>query len=175
MKRHPSLDLLVALSESLDVRVEYSSVGPSMVICPSCGLMGPAPVEDVPVNHKADCMLVAARVALGRVREAEERTAKLHGDDLLVNLGDMREADEKVPLDKNYESMVEDYIADFNQMVSQGVLPMHAFFAMSQAFAIIWGSCIRAGLRSTVGHRIMQMIMRNADASSKMIKVITTQ
>lgn len=180
MKSHPAIDALQSLSDSLTLQYEQireQGATTTITRCPVCGpLHLYERVEDDPKLHKPECVLVQVRLFLGRIRASQESMVKLKADDVLVSLGDMSEASEKrLELDESYEGMVEDFIEDFNQMVAQGQTPMKAFFCMSQAFAIVWGCCIRAGLKRSVGDRIMRSILKNCDASSKMVQIITKQ
>lgn len=96
--------------------------------------------------------------------------------DVLVNVGDMSEAVmESVVLDAGYESMVEDILQNFNWIVSQGIKPMTALFAMAQAFAIALGCCLRANLPWATAQRLLKMIMKTAKDSEKLVRVITKQ
>ena len=95
-------------------------------------------------------------------------------DDLVVNLGDMSASSpEQVKLDEDFESMVEDFMGTFNNIIIQGITPMKALFAFASAFALILGCCVKAGLRPAVGGKLMGMIIKNAEASAKSVRIIT--
>jgi hypothetical protein len=95
-------------------------------------------------------------------------------DDLVVSLGDMSTSSpEKVDLDDDFEAMVEDFMGTFNNIVIQGITPMKALLAFASAFALILGCCVKAGLRPSVGGKLIGMVVKNADASSKAVRVIT--
>lgn len=108
-----------------------------------------------------------------RRREHAARQAA-GAQDLLVDLGNLQHASlDQIALDPDYESMVEDFLQTFNNIVIQGVKPIKAIFSFSQAFAIALGCCLKANLPWPVAQALLTQIMKSASASEKMIKVIT--
>lgn len=108
-----------------------------------------------------------------RRREHAARQAA-GAQDLLVDLGNLQQASlDQIALDVDYESMVEDFLQTFNNIVIQGVKPIKAIFSFSQAFAIALGCCLKANLPWPVAQALLTQIMKSASASEKMIKVIT--
>lgn len=113
------------------------------------------------------------RVIEGSKPTHEERKEEGRRDDILVHPGDMTACDaDQVVIDKDYESMVEDYIGNFNHMLVQGVPPMTALFAFAQSFALVLGQCIRSGLRVSVAGKLIGMIVKNSTASAQLLKLI---
>jgi hypothetical protein len=95
-------------------------------------------------------------------------------DDLVVNLGDMSGSfPEKVSQDEDFEAMVEDFMGTFNNIIIQGITPMKALLAFAAAFALILGCCVKAGLKPSVGGKLISMIVKNAEAHSKSVRIIT--
>lgn len=93
---------------------------------------------------------------------------------LLVNIGNMGKADlSHVKFDENYERMVEDFLGTFNHAITQGQAPIRVLFSFASAFAVALGYCVRAGLSAKVAGKLVAMIVRNSDASAKMIKFVT--
>jgi len=108
-------------------------------------------------------------------QQAQAKRASSPGD-LLVDMGDLtRSRVEKVPLDGDYEAMVEDYLDGFNHIILQGIPPMTAVYAMSQAFALVLGYALRANLQWPVAQKIITEIMNSASAAEKMVRPITTK
>jgi hypothetical protein len=104
-----------------------------------------------------------------------EAQPERHQQDVLVNIGSMKNSRvEQVILDKGYEAMVEDIIGNFNHIVSCGITPMTALFAMTQAYAVVLGCCLRADLDFEVAKKLQIMIMKNAQVASKAVRIITT-
>lgn len=95
--------------------------------------------------------------------------------DVIVDIGDMSMAKvSSVDLNDNYEDMTEDYIGNFNHIVTQGQAPIDALFSFAQAFAIVLGCCIRAGLPQAEVGKLMITIGKNAEAASRMVKILST-
>lgn len=95
--------------------------------------------------------------------------------DVIVDVGDMSTSKiSSVQLDSNYEDMTEDYIGNFNHIVTQGQPPVAALFSFAQAFAIVLGCCIRAGLPQAEVGKLMITIGKNAEAASKMVRILST-
>lgn len=94
--------------------------------------------------------------------------------DVVINIGDMTRANpDRVKLDAGYEAMVEDIIGNFNHIVAQGIDPMTALFAMTQAYAVVLGCCLRANMDFEVAKKLQIMVMKNAQAASKAVRIIT--
>lgn len=107
-----------------------------------------------------------------------EHLAKLHagGQDVLVDMGNMTHASiENIPLDADYESMVEDMLQGFNHVVMQGIAPIRALYAMSQAFAIVLGYALRANMPWPVTKAILTTVMKSAKAAETMVRHVTRQ
>lgn len=95
-------------------------------------------------------------------------------NDVFVSLGNMASASlASVKLDKSYELMVEDIIGNFNHIVSQGVKPIVALYAFSQAYALTLGQCLRADLPWAIAQRLLRSIMKNAQTAERMLRQVT--
>jgi hypothetical protein len=104
--------------------------------------------------------------------------AKIHagGQDLLVDMGDLTRASLKgVQMDADYESMTEDIVQTFNNIVIQGIPPIKALFSMSQAFAIVLGFALRANLPFEIAKNLITQVMTSATAAEKTVRIITRQ
>jgi len=97
------------------------------------------------------------------------------GQDILIDLGDMTTSDLDIALDTEYESMTEDFIQTFNNVVLQGIEPIKGVFSMSQAFAIVLGYALRANMPFQLARDMLTQVMKSATASEKMVRVITKQ
>lgn len=107
------------------------------------------------------------------VRQA---TAPEGQHDLMVDLGDMTRANlNGIALDAEYEAMVEDIIGCTNNIVLQGIAPIRAVFAMSQAFAIVLGYALRANMNFDVAKAMITQVMRSATKNEKLLRIITKQ
>jgi hypothetical protein len=113
-----------------------------------------------------------------------EQTAKRAAspDDLMVDMGNLGDTEKKFTAmmhqlesvqNQAYEDMVEDFIQGFNHVVIQGIDPLVAVYAMSQAFAIVLGFALRANLPFPIAQSILHQQMKSATASEKMVRVIT--
>jgi hypothetical protein len=117
--------------------------------------------------------------------EADERrkaylvrkaTAPEGQHDLMVDLGDMtRSSLNQIALDAEYEAMVEDIIGNVNHIVLQGVPPIRAVFAMSQAFAIVLGYALRANMNFDVAKAMITQVMKSATKNEQLLRIITKQ
>lgn len=110
-------------------------------------------------------------------QKRREHLAKQHAgsQDILIDLGDMTAADLDIALDAEYESMTEDFIQTFNNVVIQGIEPIKGIFSMSQAFAIVLGYALRANMPFQLARDMLTQVMKSATASEKMVRVITKQ
>ena len=120
--------------------------------------------------QKLQAEIAELRAALEGKRPSREA---LDGD-VVVNLGDMSTSlPEKVTLDEDFEAMVEDYIGTFNNIIIQGVTPMKALLSFASALAVTLGCCVRAGLKPSVGGKLVGMIVKNAEAHAKSVRITT--
>lgn len=96
--------------------------------------------------------------------------------EILVSLGDMTTVTvESVEVDAEYEAMTEDVIGNFNHIVSQGIAPIRALYAMGSGFAIVLGYCLRANMPFRCAQQLLTMVMKSATASEKLVRIITRQ
>lgn len=96
--------------------------------------------------------------------------------DLMVDLGDMTRANlNQIALDAEYEAMVEDIIGNVNHIVVQGVPPIRAVFALSQAFAIVLGYALRANMNFDVAKAMITQVMKSATKNEQLLRIITKQ
>lgn len=105
-----------------------------------------------------------------------EHLEKVQGrpEDLLVDLGDMTRVNlDNIALDATYESMTEDFVQTFNNVVLQGIPPINGVFSMSQAFAIVLGFALRANMPFEIAKALITQVMKSATAASQMVRVIT--
>lgn len=119
---------------------------------------------------------VLERALIGQVELAEplDDQVSLPENDVFVSLGNMASANlDSVRLDKSYEAMVEDIIGNFNHIVSQGVKPIVALYAFSQAYALTLGQCLRADLPWAIAQRLLRSIMKNAQTAERMLRQVT--
>lgn len=117
-----------------------------------------------------------------RRREQAAKKAASPGD-LIVDLGNLERTERKFTAllqhldtvqNEAYESMVEDFIQTFNNVVLQGIDPLMAVYAMSQGFAIVLGFALRANLPFSIAQTILSQQMRSATSSEQMVRVITS-
>lgn len=95
-------------------------------------------------------------------------------EDLMVDLGNMARSNlDGIALDATYESMTEDFIQTFNNIVLQGIPPINAVFSLSQAFAIVLGFALRANMPFEIAKALITQVMKSATASEQMVRVIT--
>lgn len=106
----------------------------------------------------------------------QEKLASIQGTqrDLLVDLGDMTRANlDSIKMDATYESMTEDFLETFNNIVLQGIPPITAVFSLSQAFAIVLGYALRANMPFDIAKSLITQVMKSATAAEQMVRVIT--
>lgn len=110
-----------------------------------------------------------------RRREAMAKEAA-QPSDLIVDMGNLKGARiDKIPLDADYESMVEDLLGNFNHIIMQGIPPLTAVYAMSQAFALVLGYALRADLPWAMAQEILKQQMQSAKAACAAVRIITTK
>lgn len=135
--------------------------------------------ENYPDNkQRADVDVTYINWLIETDEKRREHLEKLHagGQDVLVDMGNMTHASiENIPLDADYESMVEDMLQGFNHVVMQGITPIRALYAMSQAFAIVLGYALRANMPWPVAQAILTTVMKSANAAEKMVRHVTRQ
>jgi len=103
----------------------------------------------------------------------EERQV-VGADDLFVSIGDLSgQRLDGVHVDENQETMVEDYVEGFNQMVLQGMSPAKALFAFAQAFGLTLGYCLRAGLHPADGRKMLGMLITESKTAAKSVAIAT--
>lgn len=105
-----------------------------------------------------------------------EQLAKIQGSpqDLMVDLGNMSRVNlDNIALDATYESMTEDFIQTFNNIVLQGIPPINAVFSLSQAFAIVLGFALRANMPFEIAKALITQVMKSATAAESMVRVVT--
>lgn len=111
-----------------------------------------------------------------RAHLLRQATAPEGQHDLMVDLGDMTRASlNQIALDAEYEAMVEDIIGNVNHIVLQGVPPIRAVFAMSQAFAIVLGYALRANMNFDVAKMMITQVMKSATKNEQLLRIITKQ
>jgi hypothetical protein len=108
-------------------------------------------------------------------------------NDIIVRMGDMSkitltsininfDAAPGTPehtLAENYTDMANDYIEDFNQMVMQGQSPHLALMAIMQAATTLLGVAIRQGLDVQISRRLLSSMLRQSEAASKKVVLVS--
>jgi hypothetical protein len=112
------------------------------------------------------------------IEEHEQRAKTLvrpeESGDLLVDLGDLRNAKlGTLVQDEMFELMVMDYLDTFNNAVIQGVPPFRSARAMAQAFSLLLGNCVRAGLHPGLAAAVLEGVIQATKAAGERVKVIT--
>lgn len=113
------------------------------------------------------------------IEEHEQRALQLkrpdETGDLMVDLGDLKDAKLGTMVqDESFELQVIDYIDTLNNAVLQGIPPFRAVRAMSQAFSVVLGNCIRAGLHPGLVAAVLEGVIQATKAAGKRVKVITS-
>jgi hypothetical protein len=107
-------------------------------------------------------------------REEGHREEIPESDDVLVSLGDLSGARlEDVHAGRNFETIALDYITTFNMAIAQGVSPIKALLAMTQATSIVMGNCIRAGLKPEIALGMVKSMVAHAQKSRESVHIIT--
>lgn len=108
-------------------------------------------------------------------RRAAQAAEAAKPSDLIVDMGNLGDSRiDRIPLNEDYEAMVEDFIGTFNNAVLQGIRPMTAIYAMSQAFAVVLGFGLRANMPWAAAQEILKQQMQSATAASREVKIITS-
>lgn len=110
-----------------------------------------------------------------RRREAQRKQTESPAD-LIVDMGNLTGARvDRIPLNADYEAMVEDLLGNFNHIVVQGIPPMTAIYALSQAFALVLGFGLRANMPWQTAQEILKQLMQSAKAASDAVRIVTTK
>ena len=116
----------------------------------------------------------AVKGAIEERKDGQQQTAPV--DDVLVALGNLSDAQMKdITFGKNYEAIALDYIETFNGAVTQGIAPLKALCAMTQATSIVMGNCLRAGLKKEIALGLLMKMVEHAKGSSEQVQIITKQ
>lgn len=108
-------------------------------------------------------------------RRAAQAAEAAKPSDLIVDMGNLGDSRiDRIPLNEDYEAMVEDFIGTFNNAVLQGIRPMTAIYAMSQGFAVVLGFGLRANMPWAAAQEILKQQMQSATAASREVKIITS-
>jgi hypothetical protein len=167
-------------TKGLRVRVENFTVGHGQ----SDNMLG----MNTPSGYTSDEQAAVNATYINWLIETDERRREqaakraVSQDDLMVDLGNLGGSEKKFTAmmreldtvrNEAYEDMVEDFINTFNNVVLQGIDPLVAIYALSQALAIVLGFALRANLPFAIAQAILTQQMKSATASEKMVRVIT--
>jgi hypothetical protein len=158
-----------AVSDIIEERKD--NVGRMQMRCPNPACGNEYPPGSVGPATCGDC---GEPMHVHTIDAPEAPKMPIGQDDVLVSLGDMSKSKlEDVTAGKNFEAIALDYIATFNGAITQGVNPLKALVAMTQATTIVMGNCLRAGLRPGIALGLIKAMLERAQKASTEVHIIT--